>query len=104
MEEFYFGTGGLVRSYSEAAKRALEKAEIIQKDLGIEAELEVSYSDLQKVQYYCEKNQIVIVKSEFNENVKIILETTKEKFESLLENQMFTIFNNKIVRNKYVIF
>ena len=103
MEEFCFGTGGLVKSYSESAIKTLEKAKIVQKDLGIEAEIEISYSDLQKVQYYFEKNKITIIKSEFNENVKLIFETTKEKFENLLKVQIFKILNSSVIKDKYVI-
>ena len=59
------GTGGLVRAYSEATNIALEKAEIINIDMGKEAFLEVPYSDLSKLKYYFEKNNINIVSQEF---------------------------------------
>ena len=59
------GTGGLVRAYSEATNIVLEKAEIINIDMGKEAFLEVPYSDLSKLKYYFEKNNINIVSQEF---------------------------------------
>ena len=65
MEAHYCGTGGLVRAYSEATNIALEKAEIINIDMGKEAFLEVPYSDLSKLKYYFEKNNINIVSQEF---------------------------------------
>ena len=77
------GTGGLVRAYSEATNVALEKAEIIEKDLGKEVSLEVEYSDLQKLKYYFEQNSINIINQEFGEKVKVFFEISVEKLKSL---------------------
>ena len=99
------GTGGLVRAYSEATTTALQKAKIINKDLGLEAEIEVSYSDLQKLQYYFEKNNIKIINNSFDINVKVIFETTKEKLEEILDNKndlTFKVLNCDIKKNKYI--
>jgi putative IMPACT (imprinted ancient) family translation regulator len=99
------GTGGLVRAYSEALEKSIEEAEILNKDLGIEAELEVSYSDLQKLKYYLEKNNIKIINNEFNENVKVIFEITKSDFEKILlekNNLNFEIINSQILKDKYI--
>ncbi len=43
------GTGGLVRAYSSAAVGAIEKAEIITYDIYKTAEINISYSDYQKI-------------------------------------------------------
>ena len=99
------GTGGLVRSYSEATNTALEKAEIIEKDLGKEAILEVNYSDLQKLKYYFDQNSIKIIKEEFEENIKILFEISEEKINNLasnIENLNFKFSNLKIIREKYI--
>ena len=99
------GTGGLVRSYSEATNIALEKAEFVQKDLGNEAVLEIEYQDLQKLKYYFEQNEIKIINQEFAENIKIYFEITNEKYETLKLNKNnlnFRFENLKIVKEKYI--
>ncbi len=99
------GTGGLVRAYSEATNVALAKAKIIQKDLGIEASLEIEYSELQKLKYYFEQNEIKIINQEFEEKIKIIFEISKEKFENMLNNRKnmnFNFSNLIAIRTKYI--
>lgn len=99
------GTGGLVRAYSEATNVALEKAKIIQKDLGIEASLEIEYSELQKLKYYFEQNEIKIINQEFEEKIKIVFEIGKEKFENMLnnkENMNFNFSDLIAIRTKYI--
>ena len=99
------GTGGLVRAYSEATNVALAKAKIIQKDLGIEASLEIEYSELQKLKYYFEQNEIKIINQEFEEKIKIVFEISKEKFENMLNNRKnmnFNFSNLIAIRTKYI--
>lgn len=99
------GTGGLVRAYSEATNVALEKAEIIEKDLGKEACLETEYSDLQKLKYYFEQNSINIINQEFGEKVKVFFEISVEKLKSLeldKENLNFQFSNLKVIKDKYI--
>ena len=99
------GTGGLVRAYSEATNNALEKAEIISMDLGLSAHIEVGYSDFDKAKYYLEQNNIEIEKQEFNENIKIFVNLTEDKYEQIIENK--ESFNFKIlsfgkIEKKYI--
>ena len=99
------GTGGLVRAYSEATNVALEKAEIIEKDLGKEVSLEVEYSDLQKLKYYFEQNSIKIINQEFGEKIKIFFEISVEKLECLeinRENLNFKFSNLDVIKEKYI--
>ncbi len=101
------GTGGLVRAYSDATKLAIENTKIINKDLGIEASLLVSYSDLQKLQYYFNKNEIKILDTKYNENIEVIFETTKEKYQNILKqkqemNLNFDILEEKVLKDKYI--
>ena len=101
------GTGGLVRAYSDATKLAIENTEIIDKALGIEASFVVSYSDLQKLQYYFNKNDIAILDIKYNENIEVIFEITKEKYQNILNlkeemNLNFIILENKIIKDKYI--
>lgn len=87
------GTGGLVRAYSGATLEALEKTEYIQKSLGYEAVLQVSYKDAEKIKYDLEKNKIKIIKTEYNENIEISIEIPEEKIE-LLEKLNIKIQNS----------
>ena len=99
------GTGGLVRAYSEATNVALEKAEIIEKDLGKEVSLEVEYSDLQKLKYYFEQNSIKIINQEFGEKIKIFFEINNEKLENLelnRENLNFKFSKLDVIKEKYI--
>ena len=100
------GTGGLVRAYTGATQEALENASIIEKDLGIEAEIEVSYSDLEKCKYYLNQKDIIITDSEYSENIKLKIETTEEKLNEIEENKHnlnFSIINKVVLREKYII-
>ena len=54
------GAGGLVRAYTEAATKSVENAEIVEQELGYELEITIKYQDLEKLKYYCNKNNIRI--------------------------------------------
>ena len=49
------GTGGLVRAYSDVTLQAIDIIEKIEKTMGIEAEAEVEYNNLETFKYYCKK-------------------------------------------------
>ena len=103
--EYYFGTGGLVRAYSETLQKAIENSIVINKDLGIEAKIQVSYSDFSKLQYYFNKNEIKIINTDFNENVEVTFEIIREKFEKILknkENLAFKIIESSVIGGKYI--
>ena len=55
------GTGGLVKAYSEATQKVIEKSEIVIEEEGIELEIELNYKDLENFKYYCNKNNINII-------------------------------------------
>ncbi len=101
------GTGGLVRAYSDATKLAIENTKIINKDLGIEVSFLVPYSDLQKLQYYFNKNEIKILEIKYNENIEVTFEITKEKYQNILKqkqemNLNFDILEEMVLRDKYI--
>ena len=81
------GTGGLVRAYTGATQEALEKTEEIEKDLGIEVKIEVSYPDLEKCKYYFNQKDIKLVSSEYKENIFITIEITETALKELNENK-----------------
>ena len=99
------GTGGLVRAYTGALEEALNKAEKINKDLGIEVEMKLEYPDLEKAKYYLTQNNINIVDIIYGENITLIFETTNEKLEEIEENKEnlnFKIKNLEVVEEKYI--
>lgn len=100
------GTGGLVKAYTGAVLNSLSKTEIINKDLGLECFVEVNYADLEKFKYYSKVNEINILNIEYLENVKIIFEIDKNKYENLLnnkENLNFEIIKTEKIADKFII-
>ena len=81
------GTGGLVRAYSEATEEVLNKCNIKEKEIGVKLSIEVKYSDLEKIKYYLNKNNIRIIGYEFLENVKINAEISNEKLDLIVKSQ-----------------
>ena len=47
------GTGGLVRAYSESTLKVIQKAQKVCKCKGIQAEIQLDYSNLENFKYYC---------------------------------------------------
>ena len=80
------GTGGLVRSYSEATQNVLLEDNFINKDIGLEVKFEVSYSDFEKIKYYFSQNNINILSFNFVENVEIIFEILEKDLNKIIEN------------------
>ena len=75
------GTGGLVRAYSQSTQDVIEKSNIILKQEGYVAILEVEYKDLEKLRYICKKKEIKIIDIKYLENVSVKLEFKKEEKE-----------------------
>ncbi len=73
------GTGGLVRAYTDAGKKTLEKAEIIDKEYGIRYSVEISYNNLKNLEYICKKIGINIVKLDYKVNIIVTLESNIDK-------------------------
>lgn len=95
------GTGGLVRAYSKATNDSLEKAEIIEIKKGERIQLTILYKDLQFIKYYCEKNSIKIVKTDFSEEPKVTIELTevqKEKFLNEIQKKQINIKKIQLIQ------
>ena len=86
------GTGGLVRAYSDATLDAIEISEKVEKCIGIEAEVELDYNNLESFKYYCKKNNIYI--KDYNYSDKIIC---KIQLEECNEGKLEEDFNTKKV-------
>lgn len=101
------GTGGLVRAYTGATQEALNKIIEIEKDIGLETKIEVSYSDFEKFKYYLKQNDIKLINSEYSENIVSIVEITEEKLNQIENNRNelnFKILDINIIREKYIEF
>lgn len=101
------GTGGLVRAYTEATIKAIEKANIVLQEEGYEIEIITTYSDIEKIKYYCNKNQIKISNIEYEENVKCTIEISEKEKNKLLDNYEYNekignILKYSIIKKKYI--
>lgn len=99
------GTGGLVRSYSEATQNVLLEDNFINKDIGLEAKFEVPYSDFEKIKYYFSQNNINILSFNFIENVEIIFEILEKDLNKIIENIQnlnFKIIKKEVLKEKYI--
>ena len=93
------GTGGLVRAYSEATKRAIENSvEIVSGERYI---IEVSYENVNNVLYWCNKLNIKICENVYETSIKLTIESTKEDKEKLINN--VEIENIKVVNSNIFI-
>lgn len=70
---------GLLEPILGAEQEALKQAEYIKNTIGYEIELEIDYKELEQTKYEFEKNNIKIVKMEYNEKIKIIVEIAENK-------------------------
>ena len=103
------GTGGLVRAYSEATQKSIEKSEKIEMILGIEMEAKVEYSEYEKFKYYCQKNNVNIIKIEYTENILYKIELNEKEYKKIEERNKtnnkqldINIKNIKLKCRKYV--
>lgn len=99
------GTGGLVRAYSDATIDAIEKASLVVEELGYEIELTVNYQEFEKIQYYCEKNALSIINTDYGEKIKCYIEVTieeKDKIIKLKEEGSLKIEECKIIKEKNI--
>lgn len=103
------GTGGLTRAYSGAASKAVDNATIVKQEQGVQAAVEITYADNEKFKFYCEKNNIRIIKVEYNEDISYKIELNEKEYEKILlrnkKNNIqfdFNIKNIVIICRKFV--
>lgn len=99
------GTGGLVRAYSDATIKAIEKCEKVSKCLGIEMLAELEYGELEKFKYYCKNNGISIINTEYLDVIicNIELETvTMEKLLKDADTKSINLKNLKFLYKKII--
>lgn len=99
------GTGGLVRAYSQATTEAIQKASLVSLEKGEVIKLPVSYQNLAYLQYYCRKNEISILQTNFDKEPYAILEIAtdkKGKFLHEIEEKQFCIQKMEVLQEKYI--
>ena len=73
------GTGGLVRAYTAAVVAAIKNAKIIELVETNEMEITVTYQEFENFKHFCKINSVDIINVQYGENVKVLLNVSKEK-------------------------
>lgn len=99
------GTGGLVRAYSEATIKALDKVTYVKEECGMELSVTVNYSDFENLKYFCKKNNIYIINTHYENFVECTIEVNNEEKDKLIANNdknNFKILNYKVIKEKNI--
>lgn len=99
------GTGGLVRAYSEATMKALEKAKIVNKKKGYQVKIITTYDQIEQFNYYVNKNKLRVINMEYLENIEIMVEMVDEQLKEITNNNsknLLKIIKYDILKEKYV--
>ncbi len=99
------GTGGLVRAYSEATQKAIEQSKLVTKIKGIEAEVNLDYSNLESFKYFCRNNNVKIVNVEYLEDVVLKIEmenNVKNIILNKIETKTLNIKKIEVLREKFI--
>lgn len=100
------GTGGLVSAYSDSLKEAIKKSTLVEQEPGYEAEIKLPYADFEKFKYYCNKNNINIINSEYSDFIICKIEVNdaeKNRLEiEFREQNNFKIMTFDIIRQKNI--
>lgn len=95
------GTGGLVKAYSEATKKALENAIEIKREEGYVIEILTEYEEDSKFQRFCIQNDINIIKREYTDKIKNIVEISKNNYKKI-EKENFQKITIEIKKQKNI--
>ena len=99
------GTGGLVRAYSDATQKAIEKSIKVFKVEGIEIEARIDYANLDIFKYYCKNNEIKITQIDYYEDIVLKIEMEKNRkniFLKDIETKTLNIKNYQVIQEKYI--
>ena len=99
------GTGGLVRAYSEATIKALEKTKFINKKKGYQVKIITPYDQIEQFNYYANKNNLKVVKIEYLENIEIIIEISEKHLKEITNSnskKTLKIIKYDILKEKYI--
>lgn len=99
------GTGGLVRAYSDATQKAIEKSIKVSKVEGVEVEVKLDYANLDIFKYYCKNNEINITKIDYYEDIILKIEMEKNRkniFLKDIETKTLNIKEFQVIGEKYI--
>ena len=99
------GTGGLVRAYSDATQKAIEKCIKVYKVEGIEIEVKIDYANLDIFKYYCKNNEINITKIDYAEDIILKIEMEKNRkniFLKDIDTKTLNIKECQLLQEKYI--
>lgn len=99
------GTGGLVRAYSEATIKALEKAKIVNKKKGYKVKIVTAYDQIEQFNYYVNKNKLKVINTEYLENIEFMVEMAEEQLNEITNNNSknpLKIIKHDILKEKYI--
>lgn len=100
------GTGGLVRAYSDVTLKAIEEAIKTEIIIGKEFEINIDYSDLEKLKYYAKTNNINITKIEYLKEIVCNLQIPNEtidKFINDIKQKKINIIEYKELGEKHIL-
>lgn len=80
------GTGGLVRAYTEAAKRAVENGGEKEMRHLMRCAISTNYSDMGKIQYILNAEKIDVLDTSYGEQVEILADIPYDDREKLQKN------------------
>lgn len=99
------GTGGLVRAYSEATIKALEKAKIVNKKKGYKVKIVTAYDQIEQFNYYVNKNKLKVINTEYLENIEFMVEMAEKQLNEITNNNSknpLKIIKYDILKEKYI--
>ena len=99
------GTGGLVRAYSEATIKALEKAKIVNKKKGYKVKIVTAYDQIEQFNYYVNKNKLKVINTEYLENIEFMVEMAEEQLNEITNNNSknpLKIIKYDILKENYI--
>lgn len=96
------GTGGLVKAYSDAFNVALENANIVNKDIGLEYEITIKYENFEKIKYICQNLKIEIKNVEYGSDINLVMNSSNNAYKELMQNYNL-IQDSKMINEKIVI-
>lgn len=99
------GTGGLVRAYSDATQKVIEKSIKVSKVEGLEIKIKLDYPNLEIFKYYCKNNEINITKIDYYEDIILKIEMEKNRKNTFLKDIKTKTLNIKefqMIEEKYI--
>lgn len=99
------GTGGLVRAYSDATQKVIEKSTKVSKVEGVEIEIKLDYPNLEIFKYYCKNNEINITRIDYLEDIILRLKMEKNRksvFLKDIETKTLNIKEFQVIGEKYI--